>query len=605
MKLSNLSLTLGLLFSTSACLFAQTQLFWFPGGNAGGPGTWDTTTPNWTATGPQVDFNPADQAVFEGTGGTVTVATGGVAADSILFDVGGYDITGGPITLTTTGLESDINVAAGSDEIDSALTITYPVGFGDAFATVASGASLTLTGGATMTAPTAGGGNSSMIFGGYGTVDITGGTYSTTTGSVYFGFGNTIVNQTGGTVQGQGGTTLGYAGNVNYTLSGATSIFETQYGDLDVGSSNGGSFTMSGGSVHLGYNQGTPANGGNIIVARSGGTASMSVSGGTILLGQGSTGTTTGNGIFLTDGLTTATESATVNISGGTITTGSFSFGENASGSADGQLPSGTVTTTNTQDAGVLNISGGTVYLGAGGINKASFAPGTTAVNLSGGTIAATANSTSSMNITLGAAETVSSTTVGGVPVYALTPGAATTGNTTFQTADINGIAHNFTLSGVISGTSGFGITVTGTGVLDLSNVANTFSGKSLVSSGTLEAASLGLSSVEVAAGAKLQLDLSSAMAAIASLTLDGPVGASGDASVNLDFTGTDTIASLVINGVSETGVFDAAQLGGTGNGLIDVAAVPEPGTDALLGLGVLGLLVQGYRFRRPTSLNS
>jgi hypothetical protein len=165
MKLSNLSLTFGLLFSTNACLFAQTptQLFWFSGGNAGGPGTWDTTTPNWTATGPQVDFNPADQAVFEGTGGTVTIASGGVAADSILFEVGGYDITEAPLTLTTIGTESDINVAAGSDEIDSALTITYPVGFGDAFATVASGATLTLTGGAMMTAPAAGGGSTALI----------------------------------------------------------------------------------------------------------------------------------------------------------------------------------------------------------------------------------------------------------------------------------------------------------------------------------------------------------------------------------------------------------------------------------------------------------
>jgi fibronectin-binding autotransporter adhesin len=73
-------------------------------GAQGGTGIWDTNiSPNWWDGGANVNWPAAsgtdDDAVFENTAGTVTIAAGGVVANDLTFNTTGYIINGGPLTL--------------------------------------------------------------------------------------------------------------------------------------------------------------------------------------------------------------------------------------------------------------------------------------------------------------------------------------------------------------------------------------------------------------------------------------------------------------------------------------------------------------------------
>jgi autotransporter-associated beta strand protein len=622
-----LSLIVVALLATSSSTFAQTLSFDPTQNGTGlvsnGTNTWNNnTTADWTSGGADVTFPAAADAEFTAANQTANIAAGGgVSANSVTLSGGGDVIEGGTLTLTGTNTPNGsasglaggagvvtVNGSGTTDTIDSQIdfTTTNPTqGF-----FVNSGNTLVLNGGATFTNS----GNNILDFGGSGTYDITGGTYSSQTGNpgLIVGAGNTVINQSGGIVNPQFDATIGFAGSPTYTVSGSA-LFESQFGDLDVGSGSGGAggiFNVQGGSVLIGYNQGTPTNGGNIIVAQNGGLGILNVSGGNVVQGNGGTSTTglaTGGITYLTDSASGhGVETALVNISSGTFTTAGFSFGENVNTGEGGQAPSGTPTSPIVGNTGVLNISGGTVYVGAVGINEATEAPGTVSVNLSGGTIAATANSSSSVNIALAAPATLTSGVV--------TPGTPASGTVTFQTADINGTAHNITLSGVISGGSTYGLTVTGTGTLALTNTANTFSGKTLVSSGaTLQAASLGFSNVEVSGtNTTLQLNLNTAIAATAGLTVDSNVSL-----VQLNYTGIDAIQTLevdnfnVANGTYTAGQLDALDSGAfsnvfSGGGSLEVTAlaVPEPGATemTLIGLAILFVVVRGLHPIRQLS---
>jgi autotransporter-associated beta strand protein len=109
--------------------------------------------------------------------------------------------------------------------------------------------------------------------------------------------------------------------------------------------------------------------------------------------------------------------------------------------------------------AGFFLSGNGTVYLGSGGLvlNTGAGHVGT-GINLSGGTLAAKADWSSSAKMAL-------------------------TNNVTFKAADLTGTAHNISLSGTLSGSGN--LTKTGGGTLTLSG-ANTFAGNTAVSAGTL-----------------------------------------------------------------------------------------------------------------------
>jgi autotransporter-associated beta strand protein len=102
------------------------SLTWYGDGlTAGGSGTWSTAGSNWSDNGGAAGgWDATKKAVFDTTGGTVTVAGAGVTAETgIDFDVDGYTVTGGGITLGAGS--NTVTVANGATAtIDSVLSGT-------------------------------------------------------------------------------------------------------------------------------------------------------------------------------------------------------------------------------------------------------------------------------------------------------------------------------------------------------------------------------------------------------------------------------------------------------------------------------------------------
>lgn len=133
---------------------------------------------------------------------------------------------------------------------------------------------------------------------------------------------------------------------------------------------------------------------------------------------------------------------------------------------------------------------------------------------------------------------------------------------------------------------------------------ANSYKGGTYIRAGaTLKGAAsgaLGTGDVSVAAKAKLELDNNTTIADTADLLLIT------SASVFLNFTGTENIAGLSLDGVSlTTGTWGATGSGAThindaifsGAGVLNV--VPEPSTFVLLTAGLIGLLAYAWRKRK------
>src|SRR5205807_2099125 len=94
-----------------------------PVSSLGGTGNWDTSTKNWynqnTHTSQLWPINAVGvTALFDGTSGTITVASG-LTTGAIQFNDGGYLLQGGSITL---GGPSVVDVANGfTDTINSSI----------------------------------------------------------------------------------------------------------------------------------------------------------------------------------------------------------------------------------------------------------------------------------------------------------------------------------------------------------------------------------------------------------------------------------------------------------------------------------------------------
>ena len=406
-----------------------------------------------------------------------------------------------------------------------------------------------------------------------GTVNMnTSGTMTLTAGSRPFGIGDAslLVGENGST-----GTFNLQNGTVNADLS---AVFSAGTGSSATLTISGGSFNTTG-EFQFGRSStatGTQSGGTNsstsyfVIGRDSGGIGTYNLSGGTV-----NAATTSGYAVM---GSASGSQ-GTLNVSGtGTFnsSTGGMVVGESGTGiltvSGGGVVNIGTQgyqLGANASGVGTINLNGGTLQ--GGSVFKGA---GTGTFNFNGGTLQANATSATFMT---------------GLTAANVQSGGAKIDTNTF----------NVTIAqALLDGGGGGGLTKSGLGTLTLSSAANTYTGPTLISGGSLATdltGSLGTGNVTVAdvAGANLTLGNGSSIADTATLFF-------GDAgTITLNNASTETVLGITQTDDSQSiggGTFTAAQLnsffgvssfGGTGT----LTVVPESSAALLGGLGVLGLL--------------
>src|ERR1035438_9034301 len=428
---------------------SATQLIWDPLGNNGGAGSgnWDTTVGNtnwwngasdvlWSQTS---TTSPTQGATFNGPDaapGTYVVSMDAVqiAVNSLIINNNGYTFSGA--NAIYVGANSVLSVAAGK-------TVTF---------------------------------NCPM-------------TGSGTSPAWELGSGSTM--NVGGSLTTSQQLRMGGPANSAFYLSGPASAIAIPYILAPV-YVTGGSFSTSGnffiGYPSLGYSTGTltvsggtgSENGGIFIIGRASGQGTLTLqTGGTVNVGTSAVK----NLAICYDAY--ANENGTVNVNGGTLTVGSSSvasqiafFDTTATGpptsstavlnqtdgvvNAWGGIVFGLASGSLSGGAAALTNSGGILYVGQKGIGFGASSPAPSVnIALSGGTVGALANWSSSLPITLGTAN----------------------GNITFQCADSSNNPYTISLSGALTGAGG--LYVTGPGTLTLSG-ANNYAGSTVVSNGTL-----------------------------------------------------------------------------------------------------------------------
>jgi autotransporter-associated beta strand protein len=511
-----------------------------------GSGTWDTSTTAWNDAGSDVAWSQtsatagSNTATFAGTDGTVDqyVVTLGeaVAAQSITFNNSGNRITGSTLALTNGAANGAITVAAGKTAtINSILRYNHNVATP---ATINAGSILNLGGGTTANF------NPQFNLSGAGTVNFTGGTFTSNIANVNVA----TVNLTGGTYNytpgNNAGATIGNnAGqSVSYTVSGGTLSVNGNASTATVlgsflGLGNAAANTtytntltvQTGGTVNIGT---TASRAGELRIGQnSAASGKLDVQGGTMTIGTGDAA----NKIYFFKSGSGANYTATMTQSGGTVTANGIQFG-GSSGTYD------------IASSATLTLSGGNLYIGAQAITRGSGAAALPVeIKLLGGTLGASAAWTSSLDMKLGTA--------------------------TIQAANSGGAAQNITLSGILSDDSGAGtLTKTGAGTLTLGG-ANQFTGATAVNQGTLvlanpDAASTS-SSLTIADTAALSL--TTTPSTVKTLTFTN----TGTLNFNVAGGGTDLTVNTS-NGVTNSGAAGSITINITGS-------VPANGTYTLI----------------------
>jgi autotransporter-associated beta strand protein len=306
---------------------------------------------------------------------------------------------------------------------------------------IASGRTLTMGGGSTAFLSGTSAGQGTLLLNAASAKTFTAnGNPSVNMGNPTTGIGGLVISNNC-TMTESGSFVIGNTGGGVVTLNSPTAAFNTTGGGVitigrSSGSASSGRLTLINGSINT-----TASTGAGMIVGYQLNTSTakgvLNVQGGTLTVPQ-----------MLNIGGSMSAGTATVTISGGTVTVGTNNFG-------------GTTGSISTNGSASLTMTGGALYLGAGGMNSVGTGSFTSSRTLSGGTVGATANWSSSLPMTL----------------------ATTGGSITFQAADAAAVARNIILSGILS--SSGGLIKTGNGTLTLSG-ANTYTGTTAINAGTL-----------------------------------------------------------------------------------------------------------------------
>lgn len=552
-----------------------------------GGGIWENARGNWlnTTTGANnVTWGNAnlDSATFgAGADGTYAVTLSGTvqAGGGITFANSGYTLSGAALLLNDGTNNTPVSVAAGKTAtINSAITYLHNK---PAAITVNSGAVLNLGGGTTSSL------KPQFAFSGAGTVNMTAGAYASNVGSVAVA----SFKQSGGSYDITPGNNVGFnvssnSRNVNYIVSGGTlsvngnnttSTVNNAYLGIGNGTGIDNTSTMTlqtGATMNVGT---TASRSGEIRISRTPeSNATLDVQGGTLNIGNGDVA----NKIyFFKEGASDDFYLARMTQSGGTVIANGIQFGGD-SGTYD------------SASSAVLELSGGSLYVGAEGITRGS-AAGDLAVNiqLQGGTLGASQNWSSLLDMQLGTAVTI-------------------------RAEDGSGTARNITLTGNLSddGEVGGSLTKTGSGKLTLEGV-NTFTGGASIKSGTVEAktsnAALGAGTVTMGGAGSNGATFITGKSIDNPFTINAPdsgsivIGAngvgsgfvlSGGITLNGDLTirtfdntinGTITARTSITGGVTGTGNLLLDNLGLAANAItLDTGAINHSGSITVQGTG-------------------
>lgn len=420
----------------------------------GASNPWNFTSNNWNDGVNATAFADGDPVSFTDSGSDTPAVnvTGNVSTASIIVVNSTKNYTlGGTGAVTSSGGLHKLG--------EGALTLTAPMAFGSSV--VVDGGDFTMNGASTTA------GNLSL------NVDV---------GDVTLGGNNAFAGSL--LDAGAGARTLGgtnsFAGVVSangaYSLTGTLNLVGggavVWIGNLPGANS---SLTIEPGAV-LNI---TGAYNDALVFGRDGGTASVIQNGGTVTYNPSNR-----DSAYLGASAATAGTAPTYEMKGGTLDMANMRFGIALGGDGAGvtatlhqtagaikvrQLDLGSILS---QGNGTYTMEGGTLTVGAGGITTTS---GLYSMSLGGGTIAAAADWSSSMMMTL----------------------SGTGGSTTFDSA-----GHTIRLSDSIDGPGG--LVKTGEGALILTGL-NSFTGPTLVNAGTLGGAgNSDDSALTVAAGATL-----------------------------------------------------------------------------------------------------
>ncbi|MBN8459864.1 MAG: autotransporter-associated beta strand repeat-containing protein [Verrucomicrobia bacterium] len=512
----------------------------------GGSGNWDTSTTNWT--GVAWGNTNADEAVFGGTAGTVTINTGfGVTANKLTFNSDGYVVNGNDSAdgLTLAGTTPTVTLSTGlSATIDTVVA-------GSAGITKSGAGTLVLNGDNTYT----------------GTTTLSGGT-------LVVGHANAL----SGTFTGSGASILRLATDASVSAFNLNSGTNNSYTVVADRATPGPALTHTLGSSSLGGGTSTITfqTGTNV----TSGTAAVSLA--SLTLSAGSTNLTT------TLNPTTATVTIVGNVDrtvglaktlklDGTIA-GNAIDGVISNGSGTGASVSVTKSNTSTWTlnntastyTGITTISGGALEVASlanGGSNSSIGASTNAATNLVFGASGAILRYVGTADVVTDRGFTTSSGTGGGATIASSGTGTlgldnavaiayGTANQTRTLTLDGTNTGAN-TFSKVIAnnGTSATSLTKNGTGTWTLDGTAaNTHTGTTAINGGRLILAKTGVNAIggnltigNAGVGLDyLQLNASDQIADTSVATFNGSGSNAGIFQLNNQ---NETIAGLVSTG--------------------------------------------------------